>query len=160
MQVFQHTQSPDVWTSHVPIELHHAVSKALPGWLLLNGHADKATGLLPEAENEQNVVLVNAAANSPVVFARRVTIPGDGNPRLRLRIGHPQGANWHVRVDAGRKTLWDQTFDAKFANQPWKDVNVDLTAVKGQTVWLVVRGRHNDPAQPVATLWKHLDIVE
>ena len=47
----------------------------------------------------------------------------------------------------------------KFADQFMKDVDVELADFGGQTVWLTVHGRAENSAQPIATLWKRLEVV-
>ncbi len=147
------------WTGHVLQQLHEASAKVAPGWSLLNGAAGAQSGYVGEIAAESNILSVDSQANASVVFARRVEIPKDSEPKLRIRAGHPTAMNWIVRVQAGGDTLWDGALDAKFPDQLWRDLNVDLAQFRGQSVWLTVSGRGANPAAPVTTLWKTLEVA-
>lgn len=148
-----------VWSAHIPSELQIASEAAFSPWSLVSGNAGNQTGLQKSLHGENDVVVVNANQAAPAVFGRRVQVPNSGTPKLRLRIGHPPGGAWQVEVRAGTNVISETNLDKQFPNQTWSDLEVDLSRLRGQLIWLTIRGRGVNPSASVNTLWKRIELV-
>src|SRR5204863_9621316 len=94
-----------LWLRSVPSNQQAAARKFFPDWQLVASSGGDRTGLVPEAHGEKDVLGLRATAISPVAFSRQITLPADGKPRLRIRVGNDPGQNWKLVVAFGDKQL-------------------------------------------------------
>lgn len=132
----------DPWRQRIEPALANATYARLQGdWLLLSGQAGDRTGIVEDAHGVKNVLGVRSTAVWPVVLARQVTIPKQGNPRLRLRIGNDPAQIWKLEVRHGTQVVSSEELtDAKFPDR-WKILEIDLSSIAGKPGWLSVRAQ-------------------
>jgi outer membrane protein assembly factor BamB len=143
------------WRRQIDPALREAAAEVLPKWCLLGGPTDKKHPLrIAEWQGESQVLEVQAASGRPFSLARRGQVP-PGSPKLVARVA--SDAKWKLEVQAGDKTIASQTLDRESTGGGWKDIELNLESVAGQTVWLVVRQIDIDGSQPLVK-WKTLEI--
>lgn len=141
----------DRWLRHVDPLLRHAVERLFPGWTLFEGNSAGTNPVLSEFQEEQNVL--NTAG--PFVLARFLTVPETGTPRLALRVAHDPEAEWRLTVRVNGKPLLEQVVNQESTGGAWKNCEVDLSAYKGQTVWIAVR--KSDVTPGARAKWRRIE---
>jgi outer membrane protein assembly factor BamB len=149
----------DPWVLNIPPEVRASSDKLFPQWRLLATANYGAIGAVPDAHGEKDALAFSANAASPVVFARQVSIPPDGQPRLSLRLGHEPGHNHRLVVRLGQKIVHEENFEWAKTPQVWSDINVDLKPVAGQSGWLLVEVHFTGLGDQARTYWKKLDMA-
>ena len=102
------------------------MEKIFPQWNLIATAVYGNIGAVPDAHGEKDALAFSAKGESPVVFARRVSVPKDGQPRLALRLGHEPGHNHRLVVRLGNKIVHEENYEWAKTPQVWSDINVDL----------------------------------
>jgi outer membrane protein assembly factor BamB len=148
-----------LWLRSVPANQLSAARKVFPDWQLLASSAGDRTGLLPEIHGEKEVLGLRATAQSPVVFARQISLPAGGKPRLRIRVGNDPGQNWKLAVAFGDRQL--HVVDITDATHPdrYKQLEIDLSPIAGQSGNLVVQSQFVSTGDATALFWKALEIL-
>ncbi len=148
-----------LWSKSVPANQQAASRKYFPDWQLIASSPGDRTGLMPEVHGEKDVLGLRATAQSPVVFARQLTLPAGGKPRLRIRVGNDPGQNWKLLAAFGDKQL--HTVDITDATYPdrYKQLEIDLSPVAGQSGTLVVQAQFVSTGDASALFWKALEIL-
>ncbi|MFN0018149.1 MAG: PQQ-binding-like beta-propeller repeat protein [Pirellulaceae bacterium] len=148
-----------IWSRNLASNQQAAARKFLPDWQLLASSPGDRTGLMPEAHGEKDVLGLRATAISPVVFSRQITLPGGGKPRLRIRVGNDPGQNWKLLVSFGDKQL--HAVDITDATHPdrYKQLEIDLSPVAGQSGNLVVQAQFVSTGDATALFWKALEVL-
>jgi hypothetical protein len=148
-----------LWSRNLAPNQQIAARKFFPDWQLLASTPGDRTGLIPEAHGEKDVLGLRATAQSPVVFARQLTLPAGGKPRLRIRVGNDPGQNWKLRVSFGDKQL--HLVDITDATHPdrYKQLEIDLSPVAGQSGNLVLEAQFVSTGDATALFWKALEIL-
>ena len=148
-----------LWMRNVPANQQSAARRFFPDWQLIATSPGDRTGLLPEVHGEKDVLGLRATAQSPVVFARQIALPAGGKPRLRIRVGNDPGQNWKLTVSLGGKEL--HAVDITDAAHPdrYKQLEVDLSSVAGQSGNLVVQAQFVSTGDATALFWKALEVV-
>ncbi len=148
-----------LWSRTVPANQQAAARKFFPDWQLIASSPGDRTGLLPEVHGEKDVLGLRATAQSPVVFARHISLPAGGKPRLRIRVGNDPGQNWKLAVSFGDKAL--HAVDITDATHPdrYKQLEIDLSPVAGQSGNLVVQAQFVSTGDATALFWKALEIL-
>ena len=148
-----------LWSRNLAPNQQAAARAFFPDWQLLASTPGDRTGLMPEAHGEKDVLGLRATALSPVVFARQLTLPAGGKPRLRIRVGNDPGQNWKLLVFFGNQQL--HAVDITDATHPdrYKQLEIDLTPVAGQSGNLVVESRFVSTGDATAMFWKALEIL-
>jgi hypothetical protein len=148
-----------VWSRNVPANQQAAARKFFPDWQLFASTPGDRTGLMPEVHGEKDVLGLRATAQSPVVFARQVTLPAGSKPRLRIRVGNDPGQNWKLTAAFGDKEL--QAVNLTDATHPdrYKQLEIDLSSVAGQTGTLVVQAQFVSTGDATALFFKALEIL-
>jgi hypothetical protein len=114
---------------------------------------------MPEAHGEKDVVGLRATAQSPVVFARQISLPAGGKPRLRIRVGNDPGQNWKLTVAFGNKELHAVDITDKTHPDRYKQLEIDMSPVAGQSGTLVVQAQFVSTGDATALFWKALEVV-
>ena len=148
-----------LWSRNLAPNQQAAARKFFPDWQLLASTPGDRTGLIPEVHGEKDVLGLRATAQSPVVFARQLTLPTGGKPRVRIRVGNDPGQNWKLRVFFGDKQL--HSVDITDATHPdrYKQLEVDLSPVAGQSGNLVLEAQFVSTGDATAVFWKALEIL-
>ena len=96
--------------------------------------------------------------HSVELFERPVTL------RLPFRFGAatvtrcPQ-AFVRVEADVDGKRLWQQEVSSAATGGQWKDWEIDLSAYKGQRVWVVVRHLPRD-SDATCSVWGKIELMK
>lgn len=143
----------DLWTANVSPELRRAATQVLPDWMLFESPSDPQTGYAAENGGEKNVLTTIC----PTQLAKRITVPVGGKPRLRIRAASVEAANWWLIVDANGKQIVQQPVNATAPAGTWKDFDVDLAPLAGQTIWVAVRALPNGGAPHVR--WSRIEVL-
>jgi hypothetical protein len=138
------------WQSVDPA-LVAAVGEVLPQWTVLSGTVSKNHPLrLNEWNGENNVFQNPTAAGQSLRLARRVKLPADRPGRLRLRVS--SDAKWRLDVEVNGKSALSEVVEP-VPDGGWKDIDVNLAPLAGQTVWLIVRQKDEEGTQALVK-WK------
>jgi outer membrane protein assembly factor BamB len=154
---------PAAWTTHLGSALQGS-DAVLPGWTLLQSEpATKAikAGLQTSAGGEQAGFVTIASVDSPASWARLVTLPPDEPIKLRIKAGAVGPDAWTLVVRAGNEQLHSSPI-ASSGTDKFGDVEVDLSKLAGQTVWLFVSqtmGAEAKRGTRSAATWKSLQLV-
>ena len=144
-----------IWRRHVDRSLVEAAADVLPKWAVLGGPTDRRQPLrLAEWQGEHQVLEVQATPGNPFSLARRVKFPA-GSARLALRVA--SDAKWKLEVQAGGKPPLVQSLTRESTGGGWKDLEIDLSELAGQSTWLLVRQIDEDGSKPVVR-WKSLEL--
>jgi hypothetical protein len=92
-----------------------------------------------DVHGERGVLGLRHAGDWPIVLARELTVPPQGQPRLRLRLASDAGQHWKLEVRLGEKLLTA----AEFKDEPdrWKTLEIDLTPSAGHSGWLTIEAK-------------------
>ena len=148
-----------LWSRSVPANQQAAARKFFPDWQLLASSPGDRTGLMPEAHGEKDVLGLRATAQSPVVFARQISLPAGSKPRLRIRVGNDPGQNWKLTISFGDKQLHAVDITDKTHPDRYKQLEIDLSPVAGQSGTLVVQAQFVSTGDATALFWKALEVV-
>jgi outer membrane protein assembly factor BamB len=148
-----------LWSRMVPANQQAAARRFFPDWQLLASSPGDRTGLMPEAHGEKDVLGLRATAQSPAVFARQISLPAGGKPRLRIRVGNDPGQNWKLTVAFGNKELHAVDITDKTHPDRYKQLEIDLSPVAGQSGTLVVQAQFVSTGDATALFWKALEVV-
>jgi outer membrane protein assembly factor BamB len=147
------------WTNHVDPQFQLEVAETLPGWTALTQPpADHKAGLQPEQNGERDILLTRTSKERATVFARRVALRASGHPKLLVKAGVEPGHHWQLSIRVNNQTVLNKIVEPVTSNV-WQELEVDLTAYAGQTVWLTVSQYPLAPAVGVA-YWRRLDVVD
>lgn len=149
----------DVWLEHLPADVREGVVRVLPQWTLLEASRREPRGLIADAHGQKDVLTMAADGSAPLLLARRITIPKQGSPKLNIDVGNEANQNWSLQVEFGDNLLWEQELAWQKNPTVWKKFSVDLTPARGQTAWLIIRGKFKDGGDHVRTYWKPLKIT-
>jgi hypothetical protein len=131
------------------------LERALPGWTMLAGSYDARCGLLSPAAGIPEM-LVTRAAESPVHLARQVTLPA-GRPQLVIEMGHGPESTSRLTVQADGVVCRRWQSQAMKNSQDWQKVQVDLSAMAGRTVTLLITQERTGGGVGYA-YWKTIDL--
>jgi len=143
------------WQQRVPADLVQATSDLLGDWQLLSAQGGDLTGRVNEIHGERNILGLRHAGAWPIVLARELTIPREGNPRLRLRIASDAGRHWKLEVRLNNQLL--KTEEIKDEKDRWKTIEIELKNAAGQTGWLTIDARSQNGDH--AIWWKSAEVA-
>ena len=153
------TSEANVWTKHVPTETHDAVAEMFAGWQILSVDTTRPRAIEPEWQGQQNVLATRCKYDTPVIFARKLSVPKGGKPRLRLMVGNEPYQQWRLEARLNGNPIHEHEFTAQSDPQHWKSVEIDLSTAAGQNGWLVIEGNFKGGGKYVEVFWKKLEIV-
>lgn len=148
-----------LWSRSVPANQQAAARKFFPDWQLLASSPGDRTGLMPEVHGEKDVLGLRATAQSPVVFARQIALPAGSKPRLRIRVGNDPGQNWKLTAAFGDKELHAVNITDATHPDRYKQLEIDLSPVAGQSGTLVVQAQFVSTGDASALFWKALEVL-
>ncbi|HZN33838.1 MAG TPA: PQQ-binding-like beta-propeller repeat protein, partial [Pirellulaceae bacterium] len=131
----------DPWRQRLPGELTQAAWELLGDWQLISAQGGDRTGRVAEVHGERDVLGLRASGAWPVVLARELTIPKQGRPRLRLKLGNDGGQLWKLEVRHGERLLKTEEFKDETHKDRWKTLEIDLTPAAGHAGWLTIDAR-------------------
>lgn len=149
----------NAWAKHIPDELHNAAAHMFAGWQILCVDPTDTRAVEPEWHGQQEVVATRSKYDTPVAFARKLSVPEGGKPLLRLLVGNEPSQHWQLEVRLNGTPVHTHDFTAQSDPQHWKSVEIDLSPVAGQTGWLVVEGKFMQGGDHAAIFWKKIEIV-
>jgi hypothetical protein len=94
-----------------------------------------------------------------VVFARQISLPAGGKPRLRIRVGNDPGQNWKLTAAFGDKQLHAVAIADATHPDRYKQLEIDLSPVAGQSGNLVVQAEFVSTGDATALFWKALEVL-
>ena len=147
-------QTVNILSSRVGPSVHEAVAAVQPDWMLFNGVMPAAT----ESENtsEEPVLRVDSLPGSAVLLGRALKIPDTEQPRLRIQLGHQRA---YLMATVNGQLLSDGPVEAKFPEQEWKYVDIDLSAFRNKLAWITISSRSSNAAERMTTLWRSSKVV-
>lgn len=145
----------EVWTHNDP-GASHAAARVLPGWTVFQMNAIDKTGLMEDFQGQRSVL----RAAAPFVIGRHLDVPDTDKPRLLLRVRSEAKAPFVLAMDIDGKRLAQQAIASAPAEDPWKGWEVDLSAYKGQRLWVVVRQLPHDDAENACSFWAKIELQE
>jgi len=149
----------NAWTKHVPTGLHDAAADMFAGWQVLSVESSSTRAVEPEWRGQHDVLATRSKYDTPVIFARKLSVPEGGKPLLRLMVGNEPGQHWQLDVRLNGTPVHTHEFTAQSDPQHWKSVEIDLSPVTGQSGWLVVEGKFKQGGDHAAIFWKRIEIV-
>lgn len=149
----------NAWAKHIPADLHDATADIFAGWQVLCVEPSGTRAVEPEWHGQHDVLVTRSKYDTPVVFARKLSVPAGGKPQLRLMVGNEPGQHWQLDVRLKGKPVHTQEFTAQSDPQHWKSVEIDISPVAGQSGWLVVEGKFKHGGDHAAIFWKKIEIV-
>ncbi len=143
------------WTAQVDPGWPLALEKSLPGWTLLSGSYDGRSGLLSPTPGMPEV-LVTRAAENPANLVRQVSLPA-GHPQLVIEMGHASDgtSRLEARVNGVLYRQWSS--QAMKNDKDWQKIQVDLSAVAGRTVWILIT-QERTGGGAAYTYWKSVEL--
>ncbi len=140
-------------------DLRQVVDQRLPDWQVLSDIVESKASIVPELHGEKDVLTLAARNGNPLVLGRRLDLPSGTHPRLRLAFGHDAKRAGEIEIRFRGLQVMRREINAKADPKPWKDVEVDLGRLAGQSGWLTVHARFTDGNNPVPLGWRQLDVV-
>ncbi len=148
----------DSWLVHTNPELREAAAGQFPQWSLLATGYYGGFGHIDDIHGEKDLIALPANGASPVVFARQLTVPKSGRPRLEMRLGSEPNQHWRLVVRFGERVLLERDMEWSKEPQVFKDIKVDLKPVAGESGWLIVEAHFVEHGDHTRTYWKRLDV--
>ena len=145
----------EAWARTVPGPMHAAAARALPGWTVFDSKPNAKMGQLAEFLGQRDVL----CAWAPFVIGRHIEVPVTDKPRLLLRVNHEAKGACLLVVDADGKRIGQQEVSSATTGDQWKDWEVDLSAYKGQRIWVVVRHLPRD-SDTTCSLWGKIELLK
>jgi outer membrane protein assembly factor BamB len=126
------------------------------GWDLASSTV--APKYLADYAGEKHVIKTWATKASSANFIRRIDVPAEGKPRLELRVGHVAKKSWRltVRADA-TELLATDVKDESTGKTGWLGATVNLSSLKGRTIWIVVSQSVGEGTSTAVAYWKQLE---
>jgi hypothetical protein len=135
--------------------LQAAADMTLAGWKVITGVADTAGPLIKHLESE-NTFLAIATVDRPVVLAQQISIPADGQGRLRIKVGYVANEAWQLKVADGERTLLDTIVGGQ-SEPGWQRYELSFATPAPRTANIIVTASSLD-TQPRKTLWSRLEV--
>lgn len=147
-----------VWRRSLPPALLDATPRFFAGWSLLSGATTPdAQPEVPEKWGHMKLLGIRAAAGSPVVLARPLSIPAGAKARLRIGVLNEPAQTWTLTVRHGGQDVIARPVTAASDIGHWKEIEIDLSPRAGHSGLLVIQA---DAGVPFADLyWKKLEIA-
>ncbi len=149
----------NAWAKHIPGELYNAAADMFAGWQILCVDPTDARAVEPEWHGQHDVLATRSRHDTPVTFARKLSVPEGGKPLLRLMVGNEPSQHWQLEVRLNGNPVHTHEFTAQSDPQHWKPVEIDLSPVASQSGWLVVEGKFKHGSDHTAIFWKKIEIV-
>lgn len=149
----------DVWLKHISPRLLSAMVKKLGGWRLLCG--EPVGPQIAEAERwgRRDVPGTRSRAGLPVILSRRVTVPNDGETKLRITVANEPAQEWQLTIRLGGQPVTTKEITAAAFPQPWKTIEIDLSGQAGQNAWLTIEAQFLRGGAQADLFWDGLEIV-
>jgi hypothetical protein len=152
-------RGPDPWLLHLPPRLVDAVAKKLGPWRLLAAEAVGAQVVEPDRWGHRDVPGTRCRAALPILLTRRISVPTDGQTKLRLIVGSEPAQEWQLQVRLGGQPVFSKDVTAAAEPQPWKTLEVDLTGQAGKSGWLTIEAHFLRGGAQTDLYWDAIEMV-
>jgi hypothetical protein len=144
---------------YMPQRLVVAMVQKLGPWRLVCGEPVGPQAVETERWGRRDVPGTRCRGGLPVVLTRKISIPQEGQTKLRLAVGNEPGQEWKLQVRLGGQEVFSKEVTAKADPQPWKTLEVDLTAQAGQSGWLTIEAHFLRNGDHADLFWDTLELV-
>ncbi|MCY2991946.1 MAG: PQQ-binding-like beta-propeller repeat protein [Planctomycetota bacterium] len=151
--------SIDPWTGHLPQRLVAAMVQKLGPWRLVCGEPVGPQAVETERWGRRDVPGTRCRSGLPIILTRRISIPQEGQTKLRLSVGNEPGQEWKLQVRLGEQDVFSKEVTATADPQPWKTLEVDLTGQAGQSGWLTIEAHFLRNGDHADLFWDTLELV-
>ncbi len=120
---------------------------------------ERGLGLLRSYAGRERVMRTHPVdEKTPCVLTRNVTVPSEGETRLKVSASHDRTGDWRLLVKANDDTLVDQIIGPESSKGGWTELEVDLSKYAGQKVKLSLHNVANNWSNEFA-YWGRVEVV-
>ncbi len=149
----------DPWMRHIPETLRRETARLLGDWHWLAAESVGPQGIEPDGWGERESLGVRARRQAPAALGRRLALPPDSSPKLRVRVGNDPSQAWSLEVRMNDALVAARTFTAQTDPEPWKQFELDLRPAAGKSGWLTILAAPAENRDTVDVFWKQLEIA-